>query len=84
VSLNNRIYFREHQPPGHGDSAYIPPVSGRVRATTLSSLGFAVPEPQPRTPTADNFQLYTISQTVELDKGEGDDTSVGGATKNDV
>ncbi|KAI9450729.1 hypothetical protein BJY52DRAFT_1215388 [Lactarius psammicola] len=23
VSLNNRIYFRDHKPPGHGDSAFV-------------------------------------------------------------
>ncbi len=75
VSFNNRIYFREHQLPEHGDSACLT-VSGRVRATALSSLGFAVPGPQSRTPTVDNFQLCAIVQTVELDKGKGDDTSI--------
>ncbi|KAI9450734.1 hypothetical protein BJY52DRAFT_1215391, partial [Lactarius psammicola] len=74
VSLNNRIYFRDHKPPGYGDSTY-PTVSDGVRATAPSSLHFAVPEPQPQTPTDDNLQLYTIAQTVELDEGKGDDTS---------
>jgi len=74
VSLNNRIYFREHKPPGHGDSAYLT-VSDGVRATALSSPCFAVPAPQSRTQTGDNFQLSTITQTVELDKGNGDDIS---------
>ncbi|KAH9171429.1 hypothetical protein EDB89DRAFT_2243421 [Lactarius sanguifluus] len=72
VSLNNRIYFREHQPPEHGDSTSLT-VSDGVRATALSSLRFAVTEPQSRTPTSDNFQLYTIAQIVN--KGIGDDTS---------
>ncbi len=75
MSFNNRIYFREHQPPEHGDSAYLT-VSDRVRTTALSPHCFAIPEPQPQTPTADNFQLCTISQTVELDKSKGDDTSI--------
>ncbi|KAH9170410.1 hypothetical protein EDB89DRAFT_1302700 [Lactarius sanguifluus] len=76
VSLNNRIYFREHKPPGHGDSACLT-VSDRVRATVLSSgsLRFAIPESQSRTPTGDDSQLYTIStQTVEL--GEGKDVDI--------
>ncbi|KAI9457784.1 hypothetical protein BJY52DRAFT_455212 [Lactarius psammicola] len=63
VSLNNRIYFREHQPPKHGDSASLV-VSDGVRATAPSSLRFAVPESQPRTPTGDNVQLYTIALHV--------------------
>ncbi|KAH8978635.1 hypothetical protein EDB92DRAFT_1987280 [Lactarius akahatsu] len=76
VSLNNRIYFREHKLPGHGDSAFLTVTDG-VRATALPSPRFAVPEPQLRTPTGDNSQLCTISQTVELDSGNGDseDTS---------
>ncbi|KAI9451315.1 hypothetical protein BJY52DRAFT_1353063 [Lactarius psammicola] len=74
VSFNNRIYFREHQLPEHGESAFLT-VSGRVRATALSSFCFAVPEPQLRTSTLDNPQLCTIGQTVELDGGKGDDTS---------
>ncbi|KAI9467396.1 hypothetical protein BJY52DRAFT_1182834 [Lactarius psammicola] len=74
VSLNNRIYFRDHKPPGHGDSAFVTASVG-VRATVLSSPSFALPEPQPRTPTGDNFQVSTIAPTVELDEGKVDDTS---------
>ncbi|KAH9019124.1 hypothetical protein EDB85DRAFT_583913 [Lactarius pseudohatsudake] len=76
VSINNRIYFREHKPPGHGDSAFLMVTDG-VRATALSSPRFAVPEPQLRTPAGENSKLCTISQTVELDRGNGDseDTS---------
>ncbi|KAH9057066.1 hypothetical protein EDB83DRAFT_2316043 [Lactarius deliciosus] len=72
VSLNNRIYFREHHLPEHGDSASLA-VSDGVRATALSSPRFAIPEPQPRTPTSDNFQLYTIARMVN--KGIDDDIS---------
>jgi hypothetical protein len=43
VNLNNRIYFREHQPPEDPDSASLP-ISDRARAAALSSLNFAVPE----------------------------------------
>ncbi|KAH9032007.1 hypothetical protein EDB85DRAFT_2237929 [Lactarius pseudohatsudake] len=61
VSLNNRIYFREHKPPGHGDSAFFVVTDG-VRA---------VPGPQFQTPTDIIFQLRTNSQVVEVDKGKG-------------
>ncbi|KAH9032050.1 hypothetical protein EDB85DRAFT_2238161 [Lactarius pseudohatsudake] len=71
VSLNNRIYFRDHQAPEHSDNACIT-VSVRVHATARSSISFAVPEPQPRTPTGDDFGLCTTFQTVEPDKGRGD------------
>jgi hypothetical protein len=67
VSLNNRIYFREHQLPEHGDSVHIPvhlPVSDRQRrqATALSSLRFAESEPQPQSskPEAVILPLYII------------------------
>ncbi|KAH9019118.1 hypothetical protein EDB85DRAFT_583487 [Lactarius pseudohatsudake] len=65
VSLNNRIYFREHKPPGHGDSAFFVVTDG-VRA---------VPGPQFQTPTDVTFQLRTISQVVGVDKGQGGDTN---------
>ncbi|KAH9070989.1 hypothetical protein EDB83DRAFT_2517557 [Lactarius deliciosus] len=67
VSLNNRIYFREHKPPEHGVSAFNTVTDG-VRATALSSPRFAVPGPQLRTSTGDNSRLCSISQTVELYK----------------
>ncbi|KAH9038280.1 hypothetical protein EDB84DRAFT_1560397 [Lactarius hengduanensis] len=65
VSLNNRIYFREHKPPGHGDSAFSVVTDG-VRA---------VPGPQFQTPTDVTFQLRTNSQAVEVDDGKGGDTN---------
>ena len=67
MNLNNRIYFRDHQPPGHGDSVDI--VSDRVCATAQTSLRFAISEP-------DSFQLRSITRTVELGIGEGDHTMV--------
>ncbi|KAI9445944.1 hypothetical protein H4582DRAFT_2069308 [Lactarius indigo] len=45
VSLNNRIYFREHELPGHGDCAYLT-VSDRVRAAVPTPPFFAVHEPR--------------------------------------
>ena len=59
VSLNNRIYFREHQPSGHGDSIHIP-VSDR-QATALSSLNFAESESQPQSSKLVTLPLHTIS-----------------------
>jgi hypothetical protein len=58
VSLNNRIYFREHQPPRHGDSVHLP-VSDR-QATALSSLNFAESEPQPQLSKGVILPLYII------------------------
>jgi hypothetical protein len=58
VSLNNRIYFREHQLPEHGDSVHLP-VSDR-QAIALSSLSFAESEPQPQSSKVVILPLYTI------------------------
>ncbi|KAH9163733.1 hypothetical protein EDB89DRAFT_482683 [Lactarius sanguifluus] len=66
VSLNNRIYFREHRPLGHGDSAFL----------AVTDEGRAVSGLQFQTPTDVIFQLRTISQAVEVDKGKkGGDTN---------
>ncbi|KAH8980456.1 hypothetical protein EDB86DRAFT_563175 [Lactarius hatsudake] len=65
VILNNRIYFRDHAPQQHGDSARFT-VSGRARATTpFASLSFAAADPHS---TGDSFKLDTISQSVDLEK----------------
>ncbi|KAI9465773.1 hypothetical protein BJY52DRAFT_486109 [Lactarius psammicola] len=74
VTLNNRIYFRDHPPPEHGDSARIA-VSGRVRTTALTSLSFAGADPRSQASTNDSFKLDTISQTVDLEKRGGDGAS---------
>ncbi|KAI9445987.1 hypothetical protein H4582DRAFT_519778 [Lactarius indigo] len=76
VSLNNRIYFREHKPPGHGDSSFLTVTDGICPAAP-SPPRFAVLGPQLRTPTGDSSQLSTISQPAEVDRGKGDsdDTS---------
>ena len=72
VSLNNRIYFREHQPPEHGDSAYLT-VSDRVRAPAVTSPCFAVPEPQLQESRSDISSVYTISRP---DDGKGGDDTI--------
>ncbi|KAH9171842.1 hypothetical protein EDB89DRAFT_1968974, partial [Lactarius sanguifluus] len=82
VSLNNRIYLRDHRSPGHGDSARPPgpvPVLDKARAVTETSLRFATPEPQPRTlkNDIDIFSRSIISQPVDLDNSRGDEISTG-------
>ena len=59
VSLNNRIYFREHQPPEHGDSIHLPGVTDH-QATALSSLSLAESEPQPQSSKAVILPIYII------------------------
>ena len=59
VSLNNRVYFRKNQPPEHGDSVHLP-LSDQVRATALSSLRFAVSEPEPEVSKGVVLPLYII------------------------
>jgi len=76
VTLNNRIYFRDHPPPEHGDSARFA-VSGQVRATALTSLSFAGADPRSQASTGDSFKLDAISQTVDLEKQRGDAASTG-------
>jgi len=77
VSLNNRTYFREHEPPEHGESVDLTASnSDRVRATVRTSLCFAMPESRPRTPIGDSLQLCAITQTVELGQGKCDNTSI--------
>ncbi|KAH8996594.1 hypothetical protein EDB92DRAFT_2034646 [Lactarius akahatsu] len=74
VTLNNRIYFRDHWSPEHGDSARVT-FSGRVRAAALTSLSFVGADPQSQASTSDSFKLDTISQTVGLEKQKGDAVS---------
>ncbi|KAF8266450.1 hypothetical protein EI94DRAFT_1733007 [Lactarius quietus] len=74
VSLNSRIYFCKHEPPGHGDIAYLT-ASNRVHPTVQPSHCFAVPESRARAPIGDSFQLCAITEAMELGQGKGDDTS---------
>ncbi|KAN0128016.1 hypothetical protein V8E53_014193 [Lactarius tabidus] len=71
VSLNNRIYFREHQPPGNGDCTCLA-VSDRVRAPEMSSLNFVVPEPQTQASKDVIFPLDSISQPRNLARSSTD------------
>ena len=74
MSLNNRIYLREHELRAeHGSSTYIRS-SNRIRATAVSPICFAEPELQ-RT-IDDSFELRTITQTAGLGQGKDDYTSI--------
>jgi hypothetical protein len=74
VSLNNRIYFREHRLPEHAYSACLA-VSDLVRAPVVSSLSFAVPESQTQVPKGVIFPLGPISQPGNFDHNTGNVTS---------
>jgi hypothetical protein len=67
VSLNNRIYFRDHPPRGvHVDTNDFD--QGHRSATT--SLHFA----QAHTTTlGDGYKVKTISHTIDPEQGKGDD-----------
>ncbi|KAH9060357.1 hypothetical protein EDB83DRAFT_910527 [Lactarius deliciosus] len=73
VSLNNRIYLRDHQSHEHEDSAS-PPVLDGARATTVTTLRFAIPEPQPRVLGVISPRSV-IHRTVDLDNSRGSDAS---------
>ncbi|KAH9077829.1 hypothetical protein EDB83DRAFT_2514545 [Lactarius deliciosus] len=76
VSLNNRIYLRDHRSLEHGDSAY-PSVPDGARAIAETPLRFATPEPQSRELKKDTdiFSHSIISWPMDLDNSRGDDTS---------
>ncbi|KAI9443833.1 hypothetical protein H4582DRAFT_2095253 [Lactarius indigo] len=73
VSLNNRIYLRDHQSPEHEDSAG-PPVTDGAYAATVTTLRFAMPEPQPQA-LGITFPHSIITRPVDLDDGRGGDTN---------
>ncbi|KAH9077833.1 hypothetical protein EDB83DRAFT_2548801 [Lactarius deliciosus] len=74
VSLNNRIYLRDYPSPEYEGSAS-PPVPDGAHATTVTTLRFAIPEPQPRRALSVIFPRSTIPRPVDLDNGRGNDTS---------
>ncbi|KAH9066145.1 hypothetical protein EDB87DRAFT_1732114 [Lactarius vividus] len=71
VSLNNRIYLRDHQSSGHGNGAVLP-VSKVVHTI---SPGSAVPEPQPHASMGVILPLYSISRPGDLGNSIMDDIS---------
>jgi hypothetical protein len=74
VSLNNRIYLRDHQSPEYGNSGS-PPSPVGARPSTMPPLEFALPEPQPRAIMNRIFPRFIVSRPVDLDNGRSDDTS---------
>jgi hypothetical protein len=72
MSLNNRIYFRDHQSPERSGLQ----VSDRVHATAATSIHFAGTGQESQGLTDDSFQLSIITQTLACN---GDDTSVNGS-----
>jgi hypothetical protein len=80
VSLNNRIYFRDHPFRGaHGNTRHYVD-SGPSFLSTVTPIAFA-PNGQRRhtTTTGDNLKLETVSGTpsIDIEKGSviGDDPS---------
>ena len=78
VSLNNRIYFRDHRTPGaHVDSDHIVE-SDQFHHSTMASYRFSqVGHPAHSTAIGDSFKLNTISHAIDLErKGKGDGVSI--------
>ncbi|KAI9509581.1 hypothetical protein F5148DRAFT_1186280 [Russula earlei] len=67
LSLNNRIYFRDHPSPGsHGDNGYTVDTS-QIRRPSVPSLTFARTELTTHTATiSDSSKFDTVSQTIEF------------------
>ncbi|KAH9044166.1 hypothetical protein EDB84DRAFT_1636373 [Lactarius hengduanensis] len=72
VSLNNRIYLRDHQSPEHEESAS-PHVLDGARAT-VTTLRVAIPEPRPRA-LGGISPRSVIPRPVDLDNGRRSDAS---------
>ena len=75
MSLNNRIYFRDHQSFQSSDLQ----VSDRAYSTAATSIHFAGIGSPSQGQTTESFQLSAISQRVEVDQVNVDDTSVNGS-----
>ena len=74
VSLNNRIYFRDHLSLERGDIANLPASDG-ARDTTSTPLRFAIPELQPRALKIDISPHLNITWQADLVGIRGDNTS---------
>ena len=78
MSLNNRIYFRDHQSFQNSGLQ----VSDRAYSTAASpatSIHFAGIGSPSQGQTTESFQLSVIAQRVEVDQVNVDDTSVNGS-----
>jgi len=82
VSLNNRIYFRDHVAGSSGDAdTSRNTISSRVRATGMGGMGsihfsHGRGESQLRTPL-EVYKLETTTTTGDLEHGKGDSASIG-------
>jgi hypothetical protein len=75
VSLNNRIYFRDHPQGDHVESNQIV-VPGQSRRSAMTSLGFAqVGSPAHTTTMGDSLQLNTVPHAIDLEKAQDDAVS---------
>jgi hypothetical protein len=71
VSLNNRIYFRDHPFTGGSGNTRCFVDSGRTCRSTVSSLTFAHPGLHPHTASiGDGLRLGTIPNTKVIDIGK--------------
>jgi hypothetical protein len=75
MSLNNRIYFRDHQSFQNSGLQ----VSDRVHPTTATSIHFAGTGSESQGQTTESYQLSVIAQRVEVDQVKVDDTNVNGS-----
>ncbi len=80
VSLNNRIYFRDHSTSGvHVDTDHYVDTGDQFHRSATTSLHFAqVGSPTHTTARGDNIKLNTVSHTIGFDfeKGKGDAVSI--------
>jgi hypothetical protein len=80
VSLNNRIYFRDHRRTAEDDIVE----SGQIHhsAVASSSRFSQAGPPTHLTTIGDSFNLNTISHTIDLEKkGKGEAVSVSSDPK---
>jgi hypothetical protein len=77
VSLNNRIYFRDHPTRGNHVDCDNSNVLNLSHRSVMTSLQFANVEPPSHTTTmGDNLQPSTIPNTIDLEKAKDDDVSI--------
>ena len=74
VSLNNRIYFRDHPSPGvHVDTSHF----DQGHRSAMTSLHFAQVGSHTHTTTlGDGYKVKTTSHTTDPEKGKGDNDSI--------
>jgi hypothetical protein len=75
VTLNNRIYFRDHpSPEGQGDTAHVPPFSSGNQGERGPGLVFAA-QPRPSQSTAGSgtsIRLHALLPPTDAEKGKSD------------